>query len=133
MRSPIAAASLALLCSLVLAGGEATAAKPRVGTEKAPRIAARIGSINASADAAQLAALIAGPGVTISNARLIGDSQAAGTFVNAQADIGFANGVVLSTGRVADLDGPNLFDSTGHDFELPGDAALDAIVAPNRT
>lgn len=130
MRTLIAASFCALLLT---ATDVVTAAPARAGTEKAPRIAAKIGSINASANAAQLAALLAGPGVTISNARLIGDSEASGTFVNAQPDIGFANGVVLSSGRVADLDGPNRFDSTGHDFERAGDAALDALVAPGRT
>jgi len=117
----------------VFAAAAAGAPPAREGKAKPQRVQPRIGSINQSTDAAQLAALLAGPGVTVSNARLVGDALAAGAFVNAQADVGFANGVVLSTGRVTDLDGPNLFDSTSTDFGLPGDAALDALVAPDLT
>lgn len=122
---------LATLCAL--AAPALSAPFVRDGVTKPPRIQPRIGSINPSTDAAQLAALIAGPGVTIANARFVGDALASGTFVNAQADVGFPNGVVLSTGRVTDLDGPNQFDSTSTDFGLPGDAALDALVAPGLT
>lgn len=123
--------TLATLCALA---APASAAPPaRDGATKPPRIQPRIGSINPSTDAAQLAALLAGPGVVIANARLVGDALAAGAFVNAQADVGFPNGVVLSTGRVTDLDGPNQSDSTSTDFSLPGDAALDALVAPDLT
>ena len=126
-----ASALLVALCAFAVT---ASAAPPiRDGNVRPATVAPRIGSINANANAAQLAALLAGPGVSIGNARIIGDALAAGTFVNAQASTGLANGVVLSTGRVTDLDGPNQYDSTGTDFALPGDAALDALVAPNLT
>lgn len=123
--------ALAIVCMLT---APAPASPPQRDRATQPqRIAPRIGSVNANTDAAQLAALLAGPGVTITNARLVGDALAAGTFVNAQPDVGFANGVVLSTGRVTDLDGPNQSDTTSTDFGLPGDAALDALVAPDLT
>lgn len=123
-------AAAAVACSIV---GVALAAPPRTGTIKAPQVRPRIGSIDANTDAARLAALLAGPGVSIGNARFVGDALAAGTFVNAQADIGLPSGVVLSTGRVSDLAGPNEFDATSTDFGLPGDADLDALIAPNLT
>ena len=109
-------AAAAVACSIV---GVALAAPPRTGTIKAPQVRPRIGSIDANTDAARLAALLAGPGVSIGNARFVGDALAAGTFVNAQADIGLPSGVVLSTGRVSDLAGPNEFDDLANPEYAP--------------
>jgi len=134
-HNPMRHATRALAAAVVVCtfGGGALAAPPRDGIAKSPQVRPRIGSIDTNTDAARLAALLAGPGVTIGNARFIGDALAAGTFLNAQADVGFANGVVLSTGRVTDLDGPNEFDATSTDFGLPGDADLDTLIAPHLT
>jgi len=41
--------------------------------------------------------------------------------------------VVLSSGNIATAAGPNKLERAGDDVGGPGDAALDAIVAPNLT
>jgi len=86
-----------------------------------------------SANAAALAAMLVGSGVTISNATYKGAGVAAGTFSGGQGSIGLDTGVVLSTGLAADVVGPNSDTATGTDNGQPGDAALDALVAPYRT
>ena len=105
-------------------------AQARPAPSHSAKIVPKFGNVTPSLNAAQLAALLAGPGVTISNAHLTGDTAAAGTFGDAQADLGIASGVVLSTGRVVDTQGPNLDPGTSQDFSLPGDADLNALTAP---
>ena len=114
-----------LLLSLTLAfdAGAARVAPPRTA-----KIAPKIGTIATGATAAQLAAAIVGPGVTVSNAQFTGAPVASGTFAGADADIGIASGVILSTGLAVDADGPNVSDGWSTDNGRPGDADLSAIV-----
>jgi len=105
-------------------------ASNRFGTTKSP--AASPSSPNAVSalpgTATALAQLLAGPGVPISNATLTGDPSAAGTFSAGLPSIGIDSGVVLSSGRVADVAGPNSAPDTTTDFSTPGDADLDTIL-----
>ena len=60
-----------------------------------------------------LAQLLAGPGVTVSNVSYTGSNVSAGTFVETDPSvIGFEEGVVLSSGWVDDVPGPNSDDAT---------------------
>ncbi|MFO1302597.1 MAG: choice-of-anchor L domain-containing protein [Burkholderiales bacterium] len=118
-------AVLALLVSLVPA---VDAGAARVAPARAAKIAPKIGSIATGATAAQLAAAIVGPGVTVSNATFTGAAAASGTFAGADADIGIASGVILSTGLAVDADGPNVSDGWSTDNGRPGDSDLSAIV-----
>jgi hypothetical protein len=90
----------------------------------------KLALVTPTANEAALAQALAGPGVTITNARLVGASNAAGTFSGAGATVGLDQGIVLSTGNVADLIGPNNEDDTSTIHLLPGDADLDRLVAP---
>lgn len=82
-----------------------------------------------SLTAQQLVQALIGSGVTFSNVTFTGSPLAGGTFSGGIADgIGIANGVILSSGDIANAAGPNNSDSTSTDFGLPGDAALDAIL-----
>jgi hypothetical protein len=99
----------------------------------AARAVPKIGSTTYAASAAALAATIAGSGVTVSNAIFRGSSRAAGTFTGGSASVGIADGVVLSTGDIVDVRGPNDSESSGEDLLQPGDTALDALVAPYMT
>lgn len=63
-------------------------------------------TITGNQTADQLAQYLAGSGVTISNAALVCDPVASGKFNNAPSGLGITDGVVLSTGRVADI--PNV-------------------------
>jgi|KBSSwiStaDraftv2_1062776.scaffolds.fasta_scaffold01650_25 hypothetical protein len=97
------------------------------------KVVAKIGSVATNSNAAALAAMLVGPGVTITNAKFSGDAAAAGTFAGGQASVGLDTGVVLSTGNAVDVQGPNQSDSWSTDFGRPGDAQLDALVAPFAT
>jgi len=90
-------------------------------------------AVAASSDATALAQLLAGAGVTITNAALKGAPQASGTFSGAAGGVGIDSGVVLSTGNIAGVVGPNKSDQTSTNFDLAGDSQLDAMAAPNAT
>lgn len=71
--------------------------------------------VTGTADANSLAASLAGSGVVISNASLSSDTeQPAGTFTGGADSVGFANGIVLTTGTTDCVPGPNVLeDCTG--------------------
>ena len=93
----------------------------------------KVSSVTQSNNAAALAAQLVGPGVTISNAKLTGAAEAAGTFAGGQASVGIDTGVVLSTGQAVNVRGPNESDSWSDINGTPGDARLDALVDPEIT
>jgi len=82
----------------------------------------------------QLGELLAGPGIQISNVTINGAPAAAGTFTGGlAAGLGIESGVILSSGAIENVIGPN--DSTGKTTTLsvPGDADLDSLVSPFTT
>ncbi|MBK8739964.1 MAG: choice-of-anchor L domain-containing protein [Betaproteobacteria bacterium] len=97
-----------------------------------PAVAPKVG-IAPSNNAAALAQSLAGTGVAISNATLQGAPGTAGTFSGAAAGLDLDTGVVLSTGNVANVVGPNQSGDTSTNFGLGGDPQLDALAAPRRT
>jgi len=76
----------------------------------------------------QLLQCLLGPGVQVSNAVLTAAPAAAGLFTGGSAVIGIDQGLVLSSGNIVTLVGPNLQDDATTDNGLPGDADLDAQV-----
>ena len=80
-----------------------------------------------------LAQALAGPGVAVSNVSFTGQAISAGTFSDPAGSVGLVSGVVLSSGNIATAAGPNNSSGAGDDVGGAGDAALDAIVAPNLT
>ena len=72
---------------------------------------------------------LVGPGETVSNVGYTGDNMAAGKFSGGIGIIGFGAGIVLGTGSVADVVGPNNDGSISTRHTLAGDADLDAIYA----
>jgi hypothetical protein len=70
---------------------------------------------------------LVGEGITVSNVTFSGAPVAAGTFTGDPAILGFGAGIVLSTGDIANIVGPNTADDTGVDNGLPGDPDLDAL------
>jgi len=81
--------------------------------------------------AEDLVASLVGPGVTIvpGSVNYAGALEAAGTFsLTGQDDvIGISRGIMLSSGNIADVEGPNDFPDTTTGFGTPGDAALTAL------
>jgi len=114
--------SLVLLSSLVWNADAARVAPKVVG------VAPKIGGITSGASPAALAAALVGPGVTVTNARFTGDGAASGTFTGAAADIAIESGVILSTGKVIDANGPNRGEGWSTDFQRAGDSDLELIV-----
>jgi pimeloyl-ACP methyl ester carboxylesterase len=74
-----------------------------------------------------LAQTLVGPGVSVSNAQFTGAPVTAGTFSGGNGIIGFDSGVVLSTGKVSSVVGPNVSDSTSTNNGQPGDPTLTAL------
>jgi len=116
-----------LLPLLFVAAFAVDADAARVARQHAPKVVPKIG-ITSGGSATALAQSLVGAGVTVSNARFTGDPAAAGTFTGAAGDIAVASGVILSTGKVVDADGPNVDEGWSTDFSRPGDADLTAIV-----
>ena len=56
---------------------------------------------------------LVGSGITVSNVSYTGANVAAGKFHGGTGIIGFEEGIVLSTGSVANVVGPNQDDDTG--------------------
>jgi len=82
-----------------------------------------------TATAQQLADSIAGSGFTTSNVVYTGSPRAAGLFTGMSAS-GIDSGVVLSSGSVVDIVGPNDGNFSGGSFNLAGDTDIDALIAP---
>ena len=89
-------------------------------------------TVNTSVTPADLAAALVGPGVEVSNVTYVGGASTSGSFVFTDpAVLGFGQGIVLGSGDVTQVVGPNVADDTSTDFGLPGDADLDALVSGN--
>jgi hypothetical protein len=83
---------------------------------------------DAKLTATALAQSLVGAGVTVSNVSVTGAARAIGNFTSSSNVVGFKSGVVLSTGSVRNVVGPNC--STGIDGEngTAGDTDLDTLV-----
>ena len=90
---------------------------------------------NPGIDATRLAQEIAGQGVTITSATFTGDARQGGLFSGPGVvdAIGVTDGVVMSSGIVGEVVGPNNSGGNGESFGGAGDTGLDAIVAPYDT
>ncbi len=81
--------------------------------------------------ATDLVNALVGPGVTVTNIHYSGANNAAGTFSGGTGIIGFANGIILSSGCVSNVvavDGLNNSSSTTCDNNEPGDPDLDLLI-----
>ncbi len=74
-----------------------------------------------------LAEALAGTGVAVSNVTYVGANVAAGSFSGGTGIIGFEDGVVLSSGDVANVVGPNVEDGITTVNDQPGDDDLTAL------
>lgn len=81
-----------------------------------------------SGSASQLAQYLTGSGVTITNAVLNCPQDASGLFTAVNSTLGLDSGVILTTGNVISLLGPNTSSSTGYNNSGGGDSELDAYL-----
>jgi len=57
-----------------------------------------------------------------------GVNVSAGTFSGGTGIIGFESGIILSTGDIASVSGPNTADDTTTNNSMPSDANLDSLI-----
>ena len=122
-----------LTFALAAAFGASLPANARTVPVNPPKFTPKINGVTQSNDAATLAAQLVGTGVTIGNATFTGAPDAAGTFIGGQASVGIDTGIVLSTGQAINVRGPNESGAWSDTNGTPGDARLDALVAPEVT
>ncbi len=71
--------------------------------------------------------LPAGSGISVSNVNFVGEDVQGGTFTGGTGIVGFDEGILLSSGDVNDVVGPNDSPSTTTNHGNPGDSDLDAL------
>ncbi len=74
-----------------------------------------------------LAASLVGPGVSIHNVAYTGSGVPAGLFAGGTGIIGFEDGIILGSGDIGMVVGPNTSGGTSVDLGAPGDADLTAL------
>ncbi len=112
-------ACLFLVGSLIC--GSANAAVPhRTGDESIPKAPQAITTTYANS-AEDLLDCLAGSDVVITNAVLTSSPLSAGTFTGALSVFGFDDGIVLSSGDIRNIVGPNLSDQATGSFGAAGD------------
>jgi len=73
-------------------------------------------------------ALLGKTALTVSNIRYSGAAIALGTFTGGEGIVGFESGIVLSTGDISFVVGPNNSSGAGWQNDQPGDPELDALI-----
>lgn len=76
---------------------------------------------------AYLARVLTGSGIEVSNVSYTGARTAAGMFSGGSEIIGFESGIVLGTGRISAVRGPNEVVDATTENGTPGDSLLDLI------
>jgi hypothetical protein len=76
---------------------------------------------------------IVGSGVAVSNIRFRGVVHSAGSFANAGSVLGFSDGIVLSSGDISNVNGPNGLAGVSRQNGLAGDTDLDGLILGNVT
>jgi len=84
--------------------------------------------MNSGLTPSDLVNTLIGGGVTVSNVAYSGANIAAGTISGGTGIIGFDSGIILSTGDIASVVGPNTADDTTTDNGMPGDADLNTLI-----
>lgn len=84
--------------------------------------------------AEQLAAILTGSGVTITNVKVTGANNAIGSFDGGSADgLSIDSGMIMSTGDIKTAAGPNTSQGTTATTGGPTDPDLDKLIPPNTT
>ncbi|HZJ48918.1 MAG TPA: choice-of-anchor L domain-containing protein, partial [Acidimicrobiia bacterium] len=86
------------------------------------------GLVTSSDTAENVVAVLVGTGITFENINYVGAEDAIGQFSGGTGIIGFESGVILGSGNINNVVGPNEVDDDTTAHGEPGDADLDAIV-----
>jgi len=83
--------------------------------------------LNSGFTASDLAQTLVGQGVTVSNVTYTGANRAGGKFSGGTGIIGFEEGIILSSGDIANVVGPNSGDATSKNNGEAGDSDLNTL------
>lgn len=119
---------LALLVSLALTGAALAAEGRPTGTNYVAKRGGGANLATPAASATELLQCLLGPGVTVTNATLTAAPMAAGTFNGTLGVIGFDQGIILSSGDINTLTGPNTGDAASTVNAGIGDPDLESLV-----
>ncbi|HMA37256.1 MAG TPA: choice-of-anchor L domain-containing protein, partial [Chloroflexia bacterium] len=106
---------------------------PAARPQTCPRSGLTTQSLSQGLTPQDLATALLGPGVVASNVQYAGAPIAAGTFQHGAGILGFDTGVVLSSGAIANVVGPNCSTRTSAENARGGDADLSNLIAKQRT
>ncbi|MBI5763327.1 MAG: choice-of-anchor L domain-containing protein [Planctomycetes bacterium] len=130
--------AMALLCVLFLndVAESAPRERPRLGRGENNRKQSAVATsravitqnLNSGLTPADLVTALLGPGVSVSNVTYTGVNVAAGTFSGGTGIVGFASGVILSSGDISFVPGPNSQDSVSGVNTGIGDADLNGLI-----
>lgn len=129
LRAPAPAASVFVLLALALPAQSRAVLPPGSHTNAVPKGAmdSVITTDMNSLTPLQVVQALLGPGVAASNIVFNGAPVAAGTFQGGLASVGIDGGIVLSSGNIASIPGPNTSDFTSTDNQWAGDPQLDLL------
>ena len=120
------------MLSVNTAYAERSADVPQVGESISPQSVSIMSNggivTDSTPSSTDLVNTLLGGGVTISNVQFTGANIAAGTFSGGTGIIGFESGIILSSGDIANVIGPNIQDGITADNNLVGDSDLDALI-----
>lgn len=128
--------AFAVLCTSLLVVGMLASGGSPVGAATAvvPNGLTTVDLNAPGSNAGTLAAALVGTGVQVSNATFTGDPVQAGTIhIVDPAVVSFNDGVIMSSGNIADVVGPNKSESTTTDANGPGDPTLDVLIQNTQT
>lgn len=81
----------------------------------------------------QLVQYLLGGGIQISNVTFKGVNSSAGTFSGGTGILAFENGIILSTGSIHNIIGPNSYKGISANNGLPGDSDLNNLIPGHST
>jgi hypothetical protein len=117
---------LLLVAMLALPG----AVGAREGVSKSASLAVALASVSVddTLTPQALAEMLVGTEVTLSNTSFTGSAAGSGSFTGGTGIVGFEAGVILGSGAVTGVVGPNNSDNWSVSFSQPGDADLNTLI-----
>ena len=89
--------------------------------------------LNAGITPTDLVNNLLGGGVTVSNVQFKGANISAGKFSGGTGIVGFGSGIILSSGDIKNVVGPNIEDGITASNSKPGDSDLNTLVTGGGT
>ncbi len=130
--------STALMCVLILSSvaESAPTGRPQLARGENNRVKSAVATsravvtqdLNSGLTPADLVTALLGPGVSVTNVMYTGANPAAGTFSGGTGVVGFASGIILSSGDISFVPGPNTQDSVSGVNAGIGDPDLTGLI-----